>query len=93
MRSQLDEECEQHPERFECPDALVNYDEVFGEYGLIIHGSPAVSHIGFCPWCGTRFPESKRDRWYAELEALGFEDPNDDPNIPERYLTGEWYGA
>ena len=93
MKLQVEYQCDQHPDLSECPDALIHYSESFDEYGLIIHDSPAISHIHFCPWCGTKLPDSKRDRWYEELERLGFDNPNDDPNIPARYLSGEWYGA
>ena len=93
MKEQVAHQCDQHPDPFECPDALVHYSKVFDEYGLIIHGSPAVSHIHFCPWCGTKLPDSKRDRWFDELRAIGFEYPDDAPDVPPRYRTGEWYGA
>jgi hypothetical protein len=45
--------------------------------------------IRFCPWCGVRLPESKRDRWHAEIESLGL-NPDDDA-LPDRYATGQWY--
>ena len=82
---------EQHSDPFDCPDCLVHYAAKFDEYGLIIHdgGSSSVS-IGFCPWCGARLPDSKRDRWFDELEALGFDDPTDQ-EIPERYRSDAWF--
>lgn len=53
----------------------------------------AVSHstsqqIYFCPWCGERLPQSQRDKWFDELEALGI-DPMNEP-YPEKYKTAEW---
>ena len=83
--------CEQHPDRFDCPECLVEYEPKFDEYGLIIHdgGSSSMS-IQFCPWCGTRLPESKRDRWFDELASLGFDDPSEQ-EIPEPYNTDAWF--
>ena len=85
--------CDQHPDRFDCPDCLVSYLPKFDEYGLIIHngGSSSMS-IQFCPWCGTRLPESKRDRWFDELAALGFDDPSEQ-DVPDRFKTAAWYLA
>lgn len=46
--------CEAHPNRFDCPDALIDYNPQAKTYGLIIHdgGSSSVS-VTFCPWCGS----------------------------------------
>lgn len=83
--------CEQHPDRSDCPDCLVEYCPKFDEYGLMIHdGGSSKITIQFCPWCGARLPESKRDRWFDELATLGFNDPFEQ-QIPERYLTESWY--
>ena len=83
--------CEQHPDRFYCPDCLVQYLPKFDEYGLIIHdGGSSIISIGFCPWCGARLPESKRDRWFDELAALGLNDPSEQ-EIPERYMSDAWF--
>lgn len=93
MRRNLEFTCAQHSSPFECPDALVSYSPRFNEYGLIVHGGgSSVVGIAFCPWCGSKLPESLRDRWFAELEALGFGDPGVQ-SIPERYRTDAWYRA
>ena len=91
MRAQLEFVCEQHASAFDCPDALIAYSEKFNEYGLIVHDrGHSVLTIAFCPWCGRRLPDSLRNRWFEELEALGFDDPLDQ-QIPEKYTTGAWY--
>jgi len=78
MRDEIARRCADHGDRFECPDALVEYTDRFDEYGLIIHdGGTSVRAIEFCPWCGSTLPESKRDRWFKELEALGINDPGE----------------
>jgi hypothetical protein len=91
MNNQVNLACVRHADQFECPDALVHYSPKFDEYGLIIHDGGASSiQIGYCPWCGAKLPESKKDRWFDELESMGFDDPTD-AQIPERYQSDAWY--
>lgn len=92
MDRQTGQMCDEHEDPFSCPDYVISYSEKFDEYGLIIHDGGRSSYgISYCPFCGTKLPESKRDRWYDELEALGFEDPNDGEGIPNKYKTSAWY--
>lgn len=75
---------------FADPDVLVHYDPKFDEHGLIIHdGGSSTVGIEYCPWCGRRLPESRRDVWYDRLEALGL-DPDED-EVPEEYKSTAWY--
>lgn len=49
--------CVHPPDRFDCPDCLVNYTPQFDEYGLIVHdGGASCVGILFCPWCGAKLP-------------------------------------
>ena len=62
MREQLELVCPHGHNRFECPDNLIDYSAKFDEYGIIVHdGGQSHVQIQFCPWCGSRLPESKRD--------------------------------
>jgi hypothetical protein len=91
MERQLNHQCSVHSNPFECPDVLIHYFAKFDEYGLIIHDGGGTSiTISFCPWCGTKLPEQKRDRWFRELEVLGFDEPFEQ-DIPERYRSDAWY--
>jgi hypothetical protein len=91
MDDALSTECSLHSDRFDCPDALVHYGPKFHEYGLIIHdGSQSVQRINFCPWCGTKFADSKREDWLRELERLGILDP-DEAEIPQQFTTDQWW--
>jgi hypothetical protein len=93
MVAQVEMVCEAHPNPLDCPDALVSYSDKFDEYGLIVHdGGSSSIQIPFCPFCGAKLPESKRDRWFDELESLGFSEPMED-DIPEQYKTSAWYKA
>ncbi len=93
MEEQINYKCPVHTDAFDCPHNLINYTPIFDEYGIIIHdGGTSVMVINFCPWCGSKLPGSKRDRWFEELEKLGFTDPFDQ-DIPEKFKTDEWYRA
>src|SRR5262249_16955234 len=62
MRREVERVCDQHPDRFACPDCLIHYSPPFREVGLIVHdGGSSSLGIRFCPWCGTSLPESPRD--------------------------------
>ena len=81
-------DCARHDDPFECPDALVIYNEVLDEYGLIIHdGTASYVLIDCCPWCGMRLPASARDKWFDAVDALGL---SDSLALPAAYRTGEW---
>ncbi|MDI4635827.1 hypothetical protein J7U46_22365 [Pelomonas sp. V22] len=91
MQSQAEFACSVHDSASDCPDALVSYSDKFREYGLFVHdGGTSSKAIGFCPWCGTKLPESLREQWFAELAALGIEDPWSQ-EIPVPFRTGAWY--
>lgn len=64
MKSQLEFKCEEHSDKFDCPDVLIlKLDSKLqkrAEYGLIIHdGGSSFKKISFCPWCGKEL--AKRD--------------------------------
>lgn len=90
LAESVSEECEQHPDRFDCADALLAYWPKYDEYGVIVHdGGSSMVLIAFCPWCGAKLPESKRNRWFDELELRGI-DPGADI-IPKEYQTDSWW--
>lgn len=90
MKRQIEFSCTEHASAFDCPDCLVTYTEKFDEYGLIIHdGGTSFLLIQFCPWCGARLPESRRDEWFERIESLGLEP--DDERIPEELKSGAWW--
>jgi len=71
-------------------DSIIHYSDVLDEYGLLVHdGGDSYISISFCPWCGQKLPESKRDEWFEGLERLGFESPFEQ-EIPEEFRTGAW---
>lgn len=62
-----------------------DYDELG-----IISNNTAIQLLSFCPFCGTRLPESLRDQWVNELETLGFDEPFDQ-DIPNDYTSDSWW--
>lgn len=79
-----------HEDRYASPDALIDYIPKFDEYGMIVHdGGRSMIAIAFCPWCGAQFRESKRDRWFSDLEGKGI-DPWSDA-VPLEYQTSDWW--
>jgi hypothetical protein len=64
MDYDLNQKCELHPNRYECPDALIA--RLRDGYGIIVHdGGSSVIRIAFCPWCGRKLDES------ADIELDG----------------------
>ena len=91
MAQHLSHTCERHDDPFDCPDNLIIYFAKFDEYGIIIHdGGSSVLTIAYCPWCGCKLPDSKRDRWFDELATKGYAAPPQQ-EIPPEYETDAWY--
>ena len=78
-------------------DKMVYFSSKFNEYGLPIHDGEngrATSYIliQYCPWCGKKLPESRRDEWFDRLAKLGFDTPFDQlDKIPLEFKSSEWY--
>jgi hypothetical protein len=59
MRYNVEYTCDMHPDRYDCPDCLVDYWEKSNQYVLIIRneaGGGGIT-IAYCPWCGTKLPQ------------------------------------
>lgn len=57
MRSNVESVCEQHPDRHDCPDCLIDYRPNGPSYGIMVHdGGSSMIAIAYCPWCGTKLP-------------------------------------
>jgi hypothetical protein len=71
-------------------DTPIVYSQKFDEYGLkIMDGGNSSLLVAFCPWCGERLPESRREEWFDAIEKLGINPWTEE--IPKRYQTDEWY--
>lgn len=89
MTCQASWQCDAHPDRYDCPDALISFVVRYREYGLIVHdGGSSYIVISYCPWCGARLPRSQRDRWHDELELRGIDPMTGD--IPADFRDDRW---
>jgi hypothetical protein len=53
MQDNATHRCPQHPNKFDCPDNLIDYRAKTNYYGIIIHdGGSSSIQIQYCPWCG-----------------------------------------
>ncbi len=92
MRREAERGCDQHSDRFDCPDCLIHYEPRFQEYGMIIHdGGTASCRIRFCPWCGARLPDSLRNKWFEEMQRRGI-DPAEG-EVPEEFRSAAWWSG
>jgi hypothetical protein len=94
MRAHLEQVCEVHALPYDCPDHIVVYVPKFDEYGLIMHdGGTSFLAIAYCPWCGNRLPESKRDLRFETLGKLGYRATLAGDDIPEEFRSDAWWAA
>ena len=62
MDYDLSQVCDLHPNRSDCPDALISFDQKSGCYGIYVHdgGSSSIT-INYCPWCGKSLAADQTD--------------------------------
>lgn len=66
------------------------YSEAVDEYGInIAEDHVSMILIEYCPWCGSKLPDSKRDAWFETLEAMGYDRPFDQ-HIPCEFKSAKW---
>ncbi|MBO9603155.1 MAG: hypothetical protein J7496_11690 [Novosphingobium sp.] len=62
MRSNVENVCNEHPERKDCPDCLLEFHDASNLYGIIVHdGGNSMIAIDYCPWCGSKLVEDVQD--------------------------------
>jgi hypothetical protein len=89
MREKIEHRCAQHSDPKDCPDRLITYIAKFREYGLVVHdGGSASVRIDYCPWCGSKLPDSQRDRWFEQMERLGIDPWSQD--VPAEFEDERW---
>lgn len=90
MVYELSKVCDIHAIKYDCPDCLIEYDEIFDEYSIIIHdGGNSSIGIDYCPWCGAKLPGSMKSEWFEKLYNMNI-DPNDDNKIPNEFKSKKW---
>jgi hypothetical protein len=82
--------CEEMTQHLASKDVAINFLAKFREYAISYrHDERTFQTIRFCPWCGSRLPNSLRVAWFEKIHALGFEP--EDPGIPSIFQSEEWY--
>jgi hypothetical protein len=81
--------CDQHANPFDCGDQLLVFNDLFEEYGLIVHdGGASYVCIAYCPWCAARLPDSRRDAYFDLLDSLRLDLAAE---LPERFTKTGWW--
>jgi hypothetical protein len=70
---------------------LIKYFSKFDEYYLTLPRARGVMVLRFCPWCGKKLPDSRRQQWMDEMDKLNIPDPLFSEAIPRVYQSDEWY--
>lgn len=80
--------CEKMVDMLSFVSLEMTYIPKFREYGINYAGGDSYQVIDFCPWCGSRLPDSLRNAWFEKLDELGME-PEDD--IPIEMRSDAWW--
>jgi hypothetical protein len=68
---------------------IVRYLAKYREYGLPYPDGHTYQLLRFCPWCGTRLPDSLGEEWFDRIEELGMEP--EDERLPASMRSDEWW--
>lgn len=68
------------------------YSPKVREYGFPLYYSSSIWTLNYCPWCGTKLPESLREIYFETLEKeLGIDNDDNDLELPEEMRTDAWW--
>lgn len=72
---------------------IIRYFPHFREFGIPSTGDCSYYLLNYCPWCGSKLPDSLREAWFETLEKRGYEDPlsEDVMNLPIEFLSDKWW--
>lgn len=84
-----------------CPDMQYMVEEEnnsiifvpqYREYGVPIQdGGSSYLLMKYCPWCGTKLPDSLRDEFFDILEKLGIDYPCPKNKLPKAMRSDKWW--
>jgi hypothetical protein len=70
---------------------VIDWIASWNEYLIpVSRGGYSATPITYCPWCGSRLPESRREEWHSVLYGLGYSDPGEQ-EIPKAFETDAWW--
>lgn len=74
------------------PDVPIEYVVPWRQYRMI--GPTGFSHmLRYCPFDGERLPKELSSAWVTEVVKAGFEADLDNPELPDRFWTAEWWST
>ena len=75
----------------EAGNSALRYQPRYRDYTIAGFDSrnAGVQEIAYCPFCGTKLPESLFDEWHVRLAELGLEWIS--PDIPEELRSDQWW--
>lgn len=98
LEDELNRKCEQHQNN--CPNSPFTYSPKVREWSIKLgdyweYNGPntayTVLNFRYCPFCGYKFPESLRDKYFDALEALGIDSWMEPEKVPEEYKSDKWW--
>ncbi len=73
------------------PNRVLDWYAPWDEYMIpVAYDGYSATIIAYCPWCGRKLPESKRNSWYETLRSMGYDDPGEQ-DIPNEYHSDAWW--
>jgi len=70
---------------------VVDWIASWNEYRIpVAYDGYASTLMQFCPWCGAKLSESKKELWYQTLYKLGYDDPTEQ-DIPDEFNSDAWW--
>lgn len=92
MKSDL-KVCAELKRAIEDPSSPFQYLPQVNEFGVdYIDGGTSMQLIEYCPFCGGKLPESKRDLFFEAIEELGIEyELGKNDQLPKDFQSDKWW--
>lgn len=74
----------------------IEYNPVFREYFIHLNNYPNIITLAYCPWCGNKFPDSLREKYFDTLKKEHGIDTNlgeykECSDIPTDFKSDKWW--
>lgn len=88
MDAQANFVCSDHEDLWDCSHVFVYYSSTWNEYAIENLTRTDNGILDYCPYCGTKLPESRRGAWFDLAEPLGLTPLLGE--VPKEYLGFNW---
>lgn len=76
-------------------EVAITYNPEFREYHILVIRNGQVANprqkIAYCPWCGTRLPNSLSNEWFERIWSLGLDPSDPHVQIPKEMKSDAWW--